>query len=235
MSMKPKLVSELPPELARELDEKLADPRLNYRDLAEWLTSRGHPTRWQKVRTYALYAGLRQPTRLSMKKVERLLTPEHLAEYQALLKDGRITLGEAHAWLKAHGYAIGRHAAGAHRRGFRQSVSRARESACAAEAITEVLTRKDPATMATALLTRAEQVLFEQFMRLDEQGEIDLKRLTELCRSATGAVDARETLESIRRQFEAEKRKAIEEAKRAARRGDSGLDVAARVEAILGA
>jgi hypothetical protein len=234
--MKPKLMLELAPELAKELDGKLADLRLRYPEVAEWLTARGHPATWRQVRAYALHAGLREKKSLFIQKVERVLNPQDLAEYHALLKDARTTLADAQSWLKARGYHdIGGGAVWAHRRRFRLTLIEARKSALAAEAIADALIGKDPATMTRGAQSRAEQVLFEQLMRLNANGEIDPKRLTEMFRSVGEAVASRETVESMRRQFEAEKRDAARNADQLARRGASGKEIAERVKDILGA
>ena len=68
----------------------------------------------------------------------------------------------------------------------------------------------------------------------NDDGPIDPKDLSELAKSVGQAVGSREKLESIRREFEASKRRAADEAKKTADAGGDGVAVVNRVREILG-
>src|SRR4051794_37918331 len=101
-------------------------------------------------------------------KVERILSPEHLKEYQELLKDPRTTIRKAHARLLAWGYQIGIAAVGRHRRRFDEDVVAVRKTAMLAEHFADASRDGGLAALSDATVARFQQVLLERLMRMDK-------------------------------------------------------------------
>ena len=234
MSMKPKLMRLLPPERRAELNQRLSTEQTSYTDLAAELREQGLDVNGDHVRNYAIFMGLAKRRSLRATKIESLLSPEHAKEYEALLADRRTTAKTASAWLTDRGYDIGARSLATHRRRFLDTLDRVRHSAQIAGAIVDIAREKGQIVIGDAMLTRCEQVLFEQLMRLQEDEEIDSKTLSELCKSVSSAMGSRKTMEAIRSEFEEQKRKAARAAEDAVKRGATGQEVVDRVKEILG-
>jgi hypothetical protein len=234
--MKPRLTRELPERLAPALAEKLTDPRLNYADIAKWLTESGHRATPHQVRAYAMHAGLRDRRYLQELKVDRLLTPAHSDEYERFLSDRRHTLDDAEAWLKERGYTVSRRAADTHRRRFREKMEGVRDSARLSTAMTRAAAAepKGRLTFTDGMVTRAEQVLMEQLVNINEQERVAPDDLKSLSGSVASIVATRERYEAVHARFEARNRKALRAGAKVAGAGGSGKDVVARMQEIMG-
>lgn len=231
MATKPRILQIIPADQRGPLDEMLRDENVTYKQVVQAMRDRGWAVSLGMVRSYALGTKLRTSRQHATTKVERMLTPEHRAEYEALLKDPRTTDAQAAHWLRVRCYPDGP----AHRREFRDTLKRVAESALlAAELMRLGHGETASTTMSGGMLVRCEQVLMEQFLRLDERGEIDPKVLGDMTRMVAGAVSARDTLESIGRENERAKRRAAEECQRLGDSGASGKDVVERMREILG-
>jgi hypothetical protein len=236
MPVKPRLARELPEHLAAPLAEKLKDLRLNYNDIAEWLTGAGHPATPAQVRAYAMHARLRERKYLAELKVDKLLTPGHSEEYESFLADRRHTLDDAEAWLKERGYTVSRRATDEHRRRFRLAVNSMRDSARLATAMTGEAAKgpEGRLTFTDGMMIRSEQVLMEQLVNINEKQEVEPERLKNLSGCVASAVAARERYETVRAQFEARNREALRAGQQLAKAGATGKDVVARMQEIMG-
>jgi hypothetical protein len=234
--MKPKLTRELPEHLAAPLAEKLKDLRLNYVDVARWLTESGHRATPHQVRAYAMHAGLRERKYLQELKIDRILSPADSEEYEQFLSDRRHTLDDAEAWLKARGYKVCRRATDTHRRRFREKMKSVRDSARLATAMTGAAAAepKGRLTFTDGMMTRSEQVLMEQLVNINEKERVDPDELKSLSGSVASMISTRERYEAVHARFEARNRKALREGQRLARAGAPGRDVVARMQEIMG-
>ena len=178
-------------------------------------------------------------------KVEQILTPEHLKEYQTLLRDPRTTVRKAHAWVRGLGYAIGPAAIGRHRRRFDADVEAVRKTAMLAEHFAEASRGGGLAVLSDATVARFQQVLLDRLMRMDKPDEPSAEKTSdftprqwlELARTVEASVGARRSLETLRAEFEARARQAadaIEKAAGAKRKPLDGVAVANAVRRILG-
>jgi len=151
-------------------------------------------------------------------KVEQVLSPEHLKEYEKLLRDPRMTVRKLHQWVLARGYRIGHGAVARHRRRFDADVQAVRKTAMLAEHFAEASRGGGLAVLSDATVARFQQVLLERLMRIDKADEPDAERSRdfspkewlELAKTVSEAVAARRDLEQLRGEFEDRARKAIE-------------------------
>jgi hypothetical protein len=234
MSMKPRLIRILPIEERAKLEERLSDDRPTYTELASELRERGWDVKPGHVRNYALHLGLRTRRPTPLTKIDSILSPEHHKEYEALLADRRTTAAQARQWLLDHGYSVGGKSVGTHRQRFLVTLERVRESARLAGAMVDIARENGPAIMGDAMLLQCEQVLMQEFTRMQENGNVDSKKLSELCKSVVGTTSSRKTIETIRGEFEQQKRKAAQAAEDMVKTGASGKEVVDRVREMLG-
>ena len=176
-------------------------------------------------------------------KVEQVLSPEHLKEYQELLKDPRTTVKKAHAWLVERGYRVGYAAVGRHRRRFDEDVVSMRKTAMLAEHFAEASKAGGMSALSDATVARFQQVLLERLMRLDKAGEVGAENTRafssrdwlELGKTVNTAVSARRVLETLRLEFEDRARKAAEAVAKAAPKDRlDGVALSDKVRRILG-
>ena len=178
-------------------------------------------------------------------KVEQILSPEDLKEYQALLKDPRTTVKKAHAWLTARGYRVGYAAVGRHRRRFDEDVVAVRKTAMLAEHFAEASRGGGMAALSDATVARFQQVLLDRLMKLDQaddpqsprSADFSPKEWLELARTIAASVATRRSLETLRAEYDDRVRKAAEAVEKAGRTRDwkqDGPKVADAVRRILG-
>src|SRR5688572_33273208 len=129
MSRVPKLVRLLTAEQRGVLDERLRVEQVTYEALAEELRGQGVQVIREDVRRYALHVGARQNSPIPLLKIDRILSPEHRKEYEALLSDRRVTREKADEWLRERGYRVSLSAIAEHRRRFNETLHRVRDSA----------------------------------------------------------------------------------------------------------
>jgi len=151
-------------------------------------------------------------------------TPEERAEYDAIVRDSRTTVDDAHAWLLEHGYDGSRHSAANHKkRNFDDVLKDVRARAEMAAAIGRVAREKGAGTIRDAALACFEQRL----MDLVEDSEITIKD------AATIALTFQRVGLAAWRNETALK-KAVEEASKVARSGGDGASVVATMQRVLG-
>jgi hypothetical protein len=177
-------------------------------------------------------------------KVEQVLSPEHLREYDKLLRDPRMTVRKLHKWLTDQGYRIGHGAVARHRRVFDVDVQQVRKTAMLAEHFAEA-SRGGGAVnvLCDATVARFQQVLMERLMRLDNADEpgaersrdFSPKEWLELAKTISTSVAARRSIETLRGEFEDRARRAAEAvAKAAPKKRIDGVAIADKVRRILG-
>jgi len=151
-------------------------------------------------------------------------TPEERAEYDAIVRDSRTTVDDAHAWLLEHGYDGSRHSAANHKkRNFDDVLKDVRARAEMAAAIGRVAREKGAGTIRDAALACFEQRL----MDLVEDSEITIKD------AATIALTFQRVGLAAWRNETALK-KAVEEASKVAQRGGNVESVIDKVREVLG-
>ena len=167
-------------------------------------------------------------------KVEQVLSPEHWAEYQRLLKDRRSTVRSLHDWLRERGYKVGHMAVARHRRRFDADVESVRRTAMLAEQLAEAScgsgTGADSAAaLANATVARFQQVMLERLLALDKDPDPSVRTTRdfsprewlELSRAVGESVSARRNLEALRREYEDRARRAAEEVEKAAAKANA--------------
>jgi hypothetical protein len=225
----------LPDAVRKALDRKLKDRTQPLKVIAHWLAGKGYDVTVTPIRRYAVKTGLRPAKARHFLRVDQMLREEDRAAYEALLAQPRTRLQECFAWLKAHGYPhVGAHAVMTHRRRFRDKLEGVRQSARFAQAIVQVARESGQAAMSDGMLTRFEQVMLEQLMRLEEHEKVRVSDLTDMSKCVSAAVGSRERFEELRREHEQTKRRAAEEGERLGNSGASGKDVVERMKEILG-
>lgn len=230
----PRVASELPQDVLDELNRRLRNHAISYASIARWLHERGWKMSEFVVRTYAIGARLRRPTRRADLKVELLLTPAHLKEYEDFLDDLRHNQCQAERWLHEKGYQIGATAVRKHRLRHLEAFDRVRNSAKVAKAVVELAADKGGIVMAEGAATLCEQAVFEQLMRVPEGAQFDPQALAEHLQNVTTAMKSRHTFEQIRAAYDKTQRQAISAGQEAASKGASGKDVVLRMKEILG-
>jgi hypothetical protein len=141
-------------------------------------------------------------------KVEQILSPQHLKEYQELLKDPRTTIKKAHAWLLERGYKIGYAAVGRHRRRFDEDVVAVRKTAMLAEHFSDASRGGGLSALSDATVARFQQVLLERLLRMDKVDEPEAEKSSafssrewlELAKTIETSVEALRHLETMRGQ-----------------------------------
>jgi hypothetical protein len=176
-------------------------------------------------------------------KIEQILSPEHLREYEKLLRDPRMTVRKLHQWVLAHGYRVGHGAVARHRRRFDADVQAVRKTAMLAEHFADASRGGGLAVLSDATVARFQQVLLERLMRIDKADEpgaersrdFSPKEWLELARTISESVSARRSLDTLRAEFEDRARRAAEAVDKAtAKRRWSGVEISDKVRRILG-
>jgi hypothetical protein len=171
-------------------------------------------------------------------KIETRLTPEHLQEYYALIRQHRTTYDSARRWLHERGYTdIGLTAIRRHMGRFRNRLDSVRQAAEMSMTCGELARQLGPSgnpVLAEGAVTRFETLLSQALFDLDAGGKLGREEWDMLGKALTNAVSNRTKLEELRRAFEDAKRHAAEAAEAAANEGADGMTVVDRVKEILG-
>jgi hypothetical protein len=218
------------------LDEQLRDPGKSYSSVRAWLASRGHHFGVDSICRYAWTTGLRKGKPRQFLRIDRILMPEQRKQYLALVVDPRSSVSSLQAWLLARGHGVSKTTITLHRDRYLEDYGLLERGAREAEMVVEIARESGITGLSEVALVRLEQFLMQQFTKRHLADEkVDARDLTEMSKSLATVMSTRETAEAIRRENEAQKRNAAEEAERLAKRGATGADIAARVKEILGA
>jgi hypothetical protein len=218
------------------LDEQLRNPGKTYPEVRAWLIDRGFRFSLDSLHRYAAERGLRKRRPQAFSKIDRLLSAEDRKQYLKLAVDPRSTVPLLRAWLLEHGASVRPQAIRRHRDRYLAEYGKVERAAQQANIVVQIAREEGIAGLSEVALVHLEQVLMQQFtLAMDEKKRLEAGALSEMSKSLATVMSTRETAEAIRRENEAQKRKAAEEAERLARRGVSGADIAARVKEILGA
>lgn len=175
-------------------------------------------------------------------KVEQILSPEHLKEYEALVRDPRMTIRKLHRWLLDRNYQIGHAAVGRHRRRFDKDVQAVRRTAMLAEHFSDASRGGGLAVLSDATVARFQQVLLERLMRIDSAEHPDGEKSAafstrdwlDLARTINETVTSRRGLEVLRGEFEDRARKAAEAVAKTGPKHLDGKAMSIKVRRILG-
>jgi hypothetical protein len=218
------------------LDEQLRDPGKAYDEVRDWLIERGFRFSLHSLYRYAAARGIRQFRPRAFSKIDRVLNAADRKQYLQLVVDPRATVASLRAWLLEHGASVRAQAIRRHRDRYLAEYGEVERAAQQANIVVQIAREEGIAGLSEVALVKLEQVLMQQFtLAMDEEKRLGPGVLTEMSKSLATVMSTRETAEAIRRENEAQKRKAAEEADRLAKRGVSGADIAARVKEILGA
>jgi hypothetical protein len=161
-------------------------------------------------------------------KIESLLTPEHLRDYYALIRQPRTTYAEAHQWLHGHGYTtVGMTAVRSHMKRFRGRLDTVQESAEMSYACAELARQTGTQFLADGAVARFETLLSQALFDLKEGGKLGREQWDMLGRALTTAVGNRAKLEELRSTVGGDRPKSADEP-------TDGPTVVERVKEILG-
>ena len=218
------------------LDEQLRNPGKSYAAIQAWLADRGFRFGIDSICRYAGSNGLRTRKPRRCLRIDRILGADQRKQYHALLVDPRTTAPMLRAWLLERGHRVGLQTIVLHRDRYLEEYGDVERAAHEAEMVVRIAREEGIAGLSEVALVRLEQVLMQQFtLAKKKEGPLEAGVLTEMSKSMATVMSTREIAEAIRRENEAQKRKASDEAERLAKRGVSGADIAARVKEILGA
>ncbi len=166
-------------------------------------------------------------------KVEELLTRDELDAFEKFCNEPARTIDEAHEWLQAHGYTIGRTAVGNWLREFRERAmhDRVRQSIESSERFVAVAKEAGVAGMAEASLARFQQLMFETLVRMDD---VEPGELLKLSAALKTAVEGGRHIEKLREEVTTRQRTAIEAAEATAKNGGNADAAIAKMREILG-
>lgn len=166
-------------------------------------------------------------------KVDELLaelTTDEVEQYRSLLRQPASTIDDLLAWFGERGLRVSRGAVWKHRRHFDEQAASLRRSAEMARAFVDVARTESVESISDAALFRLSQVLMEQAMRLDAEGDLDPKDLERLTRSIRHLIGGKREVEDLRRR----QREAVAEAQRLAEAGAGAGDVVETIKQALG-
>lgn len=175
-------------------------------------------------------------------KIERILTPEHLREYEVLMRDRRSTVRTLRQWILDRGYQVGHASVGRHRRRFDAEVQTVRRAAMFAERFADASKEGGLAALADATVARFQQVFIARLMKLDSDESPDGANTAafsprdwhELAKAVESSVASRRSLEVLRNEFDERARRAAEAKGKATPRRLDGAAVSDKVRRILG-
>ncbi len=168
-------------------------------------------------------------------KVDELLAAPEVSdaerqEYQALLRQPAATIDDLLGWFEDKGFAISRGAVWKHRRNFEEQTASLRRSAEMARAFVDVAKTESVESISDAALFRLSQVLMEQSMLLDAEGDINPKDLVNMTKAIRNLIGGKREVEDLKRL----QRDALAEAEKLAGEGASGGDVVETIKRALG-
>lgn len=130
-----------------------------------------------------------------------LTTPE-VEEYQAILRQPAATIDDLLEWFADKGCKISRGAVWKHRRNFEEQTESLRRSAEMARAFVDVAKDESIESISDAALFRLSQVLMEQSMLLDAEGDIDPKDLVNMTKAIRNLIGGKKDIEDLRERFD---------------------------------
>lgn len=156
------------------------------------------------------------------------------AELEALARSPGVTIDAIYTWLTGHGYEIGRTAVHNWRSDFRETLEGVKRSAELAQSFVSVARDAGAVAVSDAAVLRLSQVLMEQSLMLESGGQIDPDDLVKLTASLKNVLQSKAQIEELRRQHEAQKQQAVEEAQKVAAAGGSAESAVQAMKKALG-
>jgi hypothetical protein len=169
-------------------------------------------------------------------KIEAILSEEHRAAYEELLRQPGTTIDDLWEWLSEHGYTIGRSSVARHRKNFDEVLNGVRQSAELARAFGDVAKEGGVAGLSEASLGRFQQLLMEKLFSMDADGEegLDSGELMKLSIALKGAVATKQQIEALKAEYAERQKNAIEQAQKVAAKGGDGSAVIDTIKQALG-
>lgn len=179
---------------------------------------------------------------ISRLKVERVLSPEHLREYEVLMRDPRSTVRSLRQWILDRGYQVGHASVGRHRRRFDAEVQTVRRAAMFAERFAHASKEGGLAALADATVARFQQVFIGRLMKLDSDESPDGANTAafsprdwhDLAKAVESSVASRRSLEVLRQEFDERAGRAADAKGKATPRRLDGVALSDKVRRILG-
>lgn len=158
------------------------------------------------------------------------LSPTDVDDYQAMLRQPATTIDNLLDWLDERGFSVSRGAVWKHRRNFDEQTESLRRSAEMARAFVDVAKTESIESISDAALFRMSQVLMEQSMQLDAEGDLNPKDLVNMTKAIRNLIGGKREVEDLRDR----QREALAQAEQVAASGASGGDVVETIKRALG-
>jgi hypothetical protein len=166
-------------------------------------------------------------------KVHELLSREELDELESFAREPARTIDQCHDWLQAHGFTLSRGAVHNWKREF-DVEDKFRASNEVARVLLDAAKGKDVVAISDAATLQLSQMLFEQLLKLQGDGEVTTKDLWGVSMALNNVVRSKQRVEQLQVEMAERHRQAIEEAEKTAKAGGGGAAVVSKVREILG-
>lgn len=169
-------------------------------------------------------------------KVHELLSGPELEELRTFAREPGRTVDEIHQWLLERGYTMSRSSAGRWKQQFDEELmcERFSRSGELAAAIRDAASRGGAVAISEAAMLQLSQVIFEQSVKLQADGDVDSMDVRRLTASIKSLMDSTQRAEQIKREFETRQKAAVEAAEAATRSGASATAVVDTIKKALG-
>lgn len=165
-------------------------------------------------------------------KVHELLDRKELDQLEEFAREPGRTVDEVHEWMQARGYTLSRSAAHTWLKQF-LAIERFRSSNEVARTILDAA-QKDVVAQADAAILQMGQMLFEQMLKLQQDGQLTSKDVWAMSASLKNTITSGRHLEKLRAETEEKQKRAVAEAEKIAKSGGSNEAVVSKVREILG-
>jgi hypothetical protein len=165
-------------------------------------------------------------------KVHELLSIGQLAELEQFAREPGRTINECREWLGQHGFELSQTAVWNWLRAFKEQLlaERFRRSSDLAMAMKGAVTSGNFGDVADAAVMQLTQVIFEQAVRLDEEGSVESRDLVNMATALRQAVGSKQQiLKLAAEKFEREAARLVE-----SRRQITADDIAQVRKAVFG-
>ena len=167
-------------------------------------------------------------------KVRELLEKAELAELEQFTREKPArTVDECHEWLQARGCTLSRAAVHRWKRHF-DTEDKFRASSEVARTLMEAAKGKDAVSISDAATLQLSQLLFEQFLRLQQVGEVETKELFGASMALKNLISGQRHMQKLHDEVKERQQKAVAEAEKVAKAGGGNEAVIGKVREILG-
>lgn len=159
-----------------------------------------------------------------------------LAELESYAREPGRTIDEIHEWLLARGYTLSRTAVGNWKRKLDEIVMQERFSRSGelARAMQSAIDRGGIEAVAEGATKQMTQVVFEQVLKLEQDGEVDPLDVQRWSLALKRLIGSKREIEDLKERYESKQAAAVAEAEKVAAAGGDGRSVVDKVRELLG-